>query len=106
MAEKIKRKLSDKRWMMEFSKKILVALSICYIWMLLYAAFVMFYTKDISMLNVYIEQTTMVFSLGVVSYLLKSAIENVFKINSKHSSKAEKADECISDFENQDESEV
>lgn len=76
-----KRKMNDKRWMLEFSKKMLVMLSICYGATLIFTATVMVVFQDISGLPTFLEQVTMVFSLGVVSYLIKSAVENVFKIN-------------------------
>ena len=76
-----KRRLNDKRWMMEFSKKMLVMLSICYGATLIFTAISMIVFQDISGLPSFLEQVTMVFSLGVVSYLIKSAVENVFKIN-------------------------
>lgn len=77
---KKRRKLTDRRWMLEFSKKVLIMLSICYAMMLVYTGVVICVFGDTSILPVLIEQVTMVFSLGVVSYLVKSAVENVFKI--------------------------
>ena len=76
----MKKKLSDKRWMLEFSKKMLVMLSICYGAMLIFSGVMLFLGKDTASLTTFIQQVTMVFSLGVVSYLIKSAVENVFKI--------------------------
>lgn len=74
------KKLSDKRWMLEFSKKMLVMLSVCYGAMLIFTGVMLFQGKDTASLSTFIQQVTMVFSLGVVSYLIKSAVENVFKI--------------------------
>lgn len=78
--KKERKKLSDRRWMLEFSKRMLIMLSVCYGAMLIYAGVMLFLGKDTVTLSTFIQQVTMVFSLGVVSYLIKSAVENVFKI--------------------------
>lgn len=77
---KKRKRLTDKRWMLEFSKKMLVMLSVCYALMLVYVGVIIYISRDTSALPTLVEQVTIVFSLGVVSYLIKSAVENVFKI--------------------------
>lgn len=72
-------------WSWSFTKKLLVGMSVLALIVYLWCLLVMTFAPNISVyenvINALIEQTTKVYLVGVVGYLVKSSVENVFKHN-------------------------
>ena len=77
------RRKTKKTWLWEFSKRIVVAVAVMYVIAIIYSEVFMFFFPDSTSINGFITDISDVFKYTVVSYAVKSALENVIKIG-KH----------------------
>ena len=79
-----KRKEADKssilNWLWEFSKKIVVVLSICYFVQCIYVAIKVNTLPDSAVLGTIVTEMNETFRVCIGGYLLKAGIENTVKI--------------------------
>ena len=75
-----KRKENKKTWLWEFSKKVVVWCAVLYFIGNVVAMIAMFAMNDLSALGNLLDNLTNVMITCVFGYMIKSGIENVFKI--------------------------
>ena len=93
-------------WSVDFSKRLILVLTILYILICIYAMVSPCFGITIS--DVFIEKSTDTFKVMVGTYLVKSVLENIFQYNDFSFSKSngEFYDENIENNDNLDEEEV
>lgn len=79
-------------WVWEFSKKAVLACFAFYIIIQIYAMTVMVIYQDFTNLGNLIDRTSEIVKDAIFAYLLKSGVENVFKIRGSDSSHTDEAD--------------
>lgn len=67
-------------WVWEFSKKLVLLVTLLYVIEQIYAAVAMWIFSDFSYLGTMMEQSSDILKTCVFGYLVKSGIENAFKI--------------------------
>jgi len=72
-----------KKWLWEFSKKLVVACSLSYFIVLIVALIGMYISEDFSSLSTLIEQNTHMLEVCVFGYFVKAGLENIFKIRNQ-----------------------
>ena len=72
-----------KKWLWEFSKRIVVACAVLYFVGIIFAMVVMLLLQDLSGIDALIENLTTVMESCVFGYFIKAGIENVFKITKR-----------------------
>lgn len=72
--------MSKKKWLWEFSKKIMVICFIVYLVTMLFVLVMMWRLKDITAMANLLDDVTNMLEFAVVGYFGKSGLENVFKI--------------------------
>lgn len=80
MKKRTKKKENKKKWLWEFSKKVMVVCFLIYIVYFVFTCIIMWRLKNVDALSTFIEQTTSMLKFAVVGYLGKSGVENIFKI--------------------------
>lgn len=68
------------KWLWEFSKKIVVTVTIIFVAVFLFACVLLCFYPDSTALQSIIDNISDVFKATVVSYAVKAGFENVFKI--------------------------
>lgn len=80
----MKRKPSAKRWLWEFSKRVVVAMAALYFISLVYAMAACYYAvnmaADTTALAALISETNETFRVVIGGYLIKAGVENATKI--------------------------
>ena len=74
----------ERKWLWEFSKRLMVGVSIFTILITIFILYMIFKTEDMSYISSLIETTSDVFKVSVLGYLVKAGAENVVKVS--HSS--------------------
>ena len=74
------RKKTKKTWLWEFSKRLVVAVTVIYIIAIIYSEVFMFFFPDSTALSGFITDLSDVFKYTVVAYAVKAGLENVTKI--------------------------
>lgn len=97
-AEKESDKSSIFNWLWEFSKKIVIILSLYYFIQSLYVIVMINITPDSSALSTLITETNETFRVCIGGYLLKAGIENTIKLKNaqfaqKHNLNIERTEE-------------
>ena len=69
-----------RKWLWEFSKKIVVTVTIMFVAVFLFGCILLVIYPDSVAIQYIIENITDVFKVTVVSYAVKAGFENVFKI--------------------------
>jgi hypothetical protein len=69
-----------RKWLWEFSKKIVVTVTIIFVAVFIYSAILLWRYPDSTAVVSVIENASHIFEVTVVGYILKSAAENVLKI--------------------------
>ena len=69
-----------KKWLWEFSKRLVVAVTIIYVIAIIYSEVFMFFYPDSTAINGFISDISNVFKYTVISYAVKAGFENVTKI--------------------------
>ena len=86
-------------WLWEFSKKIIVGLFIIYVITYVYSYVLILlsakFNWNISYLDTLISETNSTFKIIIGGYLIKSMMENVFKINKNKDSSSQIEDESF-----------
>lgn len=73
--------MKEKRhWLWEFSKKIVVTVTIMFVAVYLFSCILLIFYPDSMAIQFAIENISDVFKVTVVSYAVKAGFENVFKI--------------------------
>ncbi len=72
--------MNKKKWLWEFSKKIMVICFIVYLVTMLFVLVAMWHLKDISAISNLLDDVTNMLEFAVIGYFGKSGMENVFKI--------------------------
>lgn len=73
-------KKTKKTWLWEFSKRLMVAVTIIYVIAIIYSEVFMFFYPDSTAINGFVTDVSDVFKYAVISYAVKSGFENVTKI--------------------------
>ena len=71
---------NKKTWLLEFSKRIVVALAVIYVIAIIYSEVFMFFFPDSIAINGFITDVSDVFKYTVVAYAVKAGFENIIKI--------------------------
>ena len=86
-------------WLWEFSKKIIVGLFIIYVVTYIYTYVLILlsakFNWNISYLDTLISETNSTFKIIIGGYLIKSMMENVFKINKTNNSSSISEEEFV-----------
>ena len=86
-------------WLWEFSKKIIVGLFIIYVVTYIYTYILILlsakFNWNISYLDTLISETNSTFKIIIGGYLIKSMMENVFKINKTNNSSSISEEEFV-----------
>lgn len=69
-----------REWLWEFSKKIVVTVTIIFVTVFLFAGILLCFYPDSTALQSVIDNISDVFKVTVVSYALKAGFENICKI--------------------------
>ena len=75
-----KKTRSKKRWLWEFSKKIVVTVTIIFVAVFLYSCILLCFYPDSTAIQSVIDNISDVFKVTVVSYACKAGFENITKI--------------------------
>ena len=70
-----------RKWLWEFSKKIVVTVTIIFVAVFLFSCILLCFYPDSTALQSVIDNISDIFKVTVVSYAVKSGFENVVKIN-------------------------
>lgn len=73
-------KKTKKMWLWEFSKRVVVAVTVIYVIAIIYSEVFMFFYPDSSSLNGFVSDVSDVFKYTVIAYAVKAGFENVTKI--------------------------
>lgn len=76
----MKQKISNKRWLWEFSKRLVLACSILYFAGVVFSCVVMTVSKEYDALPVLIENLHQMLIVCVFGYFVKACVENTYKI--------------------------
>ena len=79
----MKKRKTKKTWLWEFSKRVVVAVAVIYVIAIIYSDVFMFFFPDSTAINGFVTDISDVFKYTVVSYAVKSAVENAIKLG-KH----------------------
>lgn len=79
----MKRKKTNRQWLWEFSKKIVVMVAVMYLAAIIHDRVFLWFYPESSSLPILSEQMSDVFKATVISYAVKAGFENVTKIR-KH----------------------
>ena len=71
---------TKKVWLWEFSKRLVVAVTIIYVIAIIYSEVFMFFFPDSTAINGFVTDISDVFKYTVISYAVKAGFENVTKI--------------------------
>ena len=71
---------SKKRWLWEFSKKIVVTVTIIFVAVFLFSCILLCFYPDSTAIQSVIDNISDVFKVTVVSYAVKAGFENITKI--------------------------
>lgn len=71
---------TKKTWLWEFSKRVVVAVTIIYVIAIIYSEVFMFFYPDSTAINGFVTDVSDVFKYTVISYAVKAGFENVCKI--------------------------
>jgi hypothetical protein len=74
------RKPTKRKWLWEFSKKIVVTVTILFVAVFLFSCILLIFYPDSSAIQFVIENISDIFKVTVVSYAVKAGFENVTKI--------------------------
>lgn len=74
----------ERKWLWEFSKRLMVGVSICTILITIFILYMIYKTEDMNYISTLMETTSDVFKVAVIGYLVKAGAENVVKVS--HSS--------------------
>lgn len=85
MTRKKKKRENKRKWLWEFSKKLLVVCLLIYIIFFIFTCAIMWHFKNADALPTFIECTTNMLKFAVIGYLGKAGVENIFKIAGTHS---------------------
>ncbi len=77
------KKTNKRKWLWEFSKKLVVMCVVFYAVIQVYSMVIMVVSKDFSALSILNEQVTDVLKTCVFGYFVKAGAENVIKIYEK-----------------------
>lgn len=69
-----------RQWLWEFSKRIVVLVSIVFFIVLIYSMIFMFFNPDSTALQGLLDNISHIFEITVISYAVKAGFENVTKI--------------------------
>lgn len=69
-----------RQWLWEFSKRIVVSVSIVFFIVLIYSMIFMFFNPDSTALQGLLDNISHIFEITVVCYAVKAGFENVTKI--------------------------
>lgn len=69
-----------RRWLWEFSKKIVVTVTIIFVAVILFSCVFLWKNPESMAISTVIENISRIFEITVVSYAVKSGFENVTKI--------------------------
>lgn len=69
-----------RRWLWEFSKKIVVTVTIIFVAVFIYVCVLMWRYPDSTAVNVVVENISHIFEVTVGGYLSKSLVENFVKL--------------------------
>ena len=75
-----KKKTPKKKWLWEFSKKVVVACTLLYFIGNIVAMFVMVKVQDLSTLGTFLDNLGDMLKVCVFGYFVKAGVENAFKI--------------------------
>ena len=76
----MKRKLNKRQWLWEFSKRIVVTVTVIFVAVIFYACIHAWLNPDSSVVMSIVENMSEVFKVTVVAYAVKAGFENVSKI--------------------------
>lgn len=79
----MKKTRTKKRWLWEFSKRIVVTVTIIFVTVFLFSCILLCFYPDSTALQSVIDNISDVFKVTVVSYAVKAGVENSISI-SKH----------------------
>lgn len=91
-----------RKWLWEFSKKIVVTVTIIFVAVFLFSCILLCIYPDSTALQSVIDNISDIFKVTVVSYAVKAGFENVFKIR-KSSHREELLDNPEEENENEEE---
>lgn len=80
LLKELEKKITPKVWIWEFSKRILLVLTVLYCVERIYAMVMMAVAGNMDYITVFLETGKEVFKAGVIFYALKAGIENTLKI--------------------------
>lgn len=69
-----------RKWLWEFSKKIVVTVTIIFVAVFIYACILLWKYPDSAAVNTVIENISHIFEITVICYAVKAGFENVTKI--------------------------
>lgn len=76
----MKRRITKRRWLWEFTKRLVVAVTFVYVAAIVFSAGLIWIYPDSTAVGIFIEKITEVFIATVVCYAVKAGFENVTKI--------------------------
>lgn len=71
----------ERKWLWEFSKRLIVGVSIFSLLVTVFVLFMIYKTQDMSYISNLIEAVADIFKIAVVGYLIKAGAENVVKVS-------------------------
>lgn len=69
-----------RKWLWEFSKKIVVTVTIIFVAVFIYVCVLMWRYPDSTAVNTVIENISHIFEVTIVGYVLKAGVENYTRI--------------------------
>lgn len=89
----------ERKWLWEFSKRLIVGVSIFSLLVTLFILFMIYKTQDMSYISNLIDAVADIFKVAVVGYLIKAGAENVVKVShSNNVNEEDNNDENIADL--------
>ena len=79
--ERKKKRKPKKTWLWEFSKRVVVTVTILYIAAMIYACVLIWLNPDSTAADTLVSNISDIFKATVVSYAVKAGFENVVKIH-------------------------
>jgi Trk-type K+ transport system membrane component len=80
-APKAKRKKPRKTWLFEFSKRVVITVTVLYVLAMIYACVLIWLNPDSTAADTLVSNISDIFKATVVSYAVKAGFENVVKIH-------------------------
>lgn len=71
----------ERKWLWEFSKRLMVGVSICTVLITVFILYMIYSTGDMNYISTLMETTSDVFKVAVIGYLVKAGAENVVKVS-------------------------